>query len=97
MLIYMPHPRTKGSTHYPDAIAGSPAFNADFYRGLGWRWGMGSDLSERRLSEKRVLPLYDEMNNWMAARGQRPKYILAITETFDKQPGDDIYANNPVN
>ncbi|MBC2667131.1 hypothetical protein H7F51_16550 [Novosphingobium flavum] len=97
MLVYMPHPRTKGSTHYPDAIKASAAFNADFYRGIGWRWGMGSDLSEKRLSEKRVLPLYDEINNWMAARGQRPKSILAITETFDKEPGDDIYANNPVN
>lgn len=97
MLVFMPHPRTKGSTHYPDAISDSEAFNADFYRGVGWRWGMGADLSERRLSDKRVLPLFDTMNDWMAARNQRPKYLLAITETFDKQPGDDIYANNPVN
>lgn len=97
MLVYMPHPRTKGSTHYPDAIKDSAAFNSDWYRGAGWRWGMGSDLSERRLSDKRVLPLFDDMNNWAAARGKRPKYLLAITETFDKKPGDDIYANNPVN
>ncbi|WP_156522177.1 hypothetical protein [Croceicoccus mobilis] len=97
MLVYMPHPRTKGSTHYPDAIKDGPAFNSDWYRGAGWRWGMGSDLSERRLSGKRVLPLFDDMNNWAAVRGTRPKYLLAITETFDKKPGDDIYANNPVN
>jgi len=97
MIVFMPHPRTKGSTHYPDAIRDEAAFNADFYRGAGWRWGMGADLSERRLSEKRVLPLFDDMNEWMAARGQRPKYLLAISETFDKEPGDDIYANNPVN
>lgn len=97
MLIYMPHPRTKGSTHFPDAIADSPAFNSDRYRGAGWRWGMGSDLSERRLSEKRVLPLFDEMNNWIADTALKPKYLISITETFDKNPGDDIYANGPVN
>ena len=96
MLIFMPHPRTKGSTHYPDAIADTAAFNSDRYRGIGWRWGMGSDLSERRLSEKRVLPLFDEMNNWAAASGSKPKYLISISETFDKEPGDDVYANGPV-
>jgi hypothetical protein len=97
MLIYMPHPRTKGSTHYPDAVAQDAPFKSDRYRGAGWRWGMGSDLSEARLSEKRVLPLFDEMKNWMAVAGARPKYLLAITETYERSPGDDIYANNPVN
>ena len=96
MLIYMPHPRTKGSTHYPDAIAQGAAFNSDRYRGAGWRWGMGSDLSERRLSDKRVLPLFDEMNNWIADTDLQPKYLLAISETFGKNPGDDLYANGPV-
>jgi hypothetical protein len=96
MVVFMPHPRTKGSTHYPDAIADSPAFNKEFYRGVGWRWGMGADLSEKRLSEKRVLPVLDDINNWMAAKGLAPKYILSITETFEKEPGDDIYGNTPV-
>ncbi|MDA0815925.1 MAG: hypothetical protein O2924_05100, partial [Chloroflexi bacterium] len=96
MLVYMPHPRTKGSTGYPDAVADTPQFRNDRYRGVGWRWGMGSDLSEIRLSEGRVIPLLDEMNNWIANSGLRPKYLLAITETYDKAPGDDIYANGPV-
>ena len=96
MLVYMPHPRTKGSTHYPDAVKDDGPFDSDHYRGAGWRWGMGSDLSEVRLSEKRVLPLFDEMNNWMAAKNLRPKYLMAITETYGKTPGDDIYANGPV-
>ena len=26
----------------------------------------------------------------------RPKYLLAITETYFKAPGDDVYANGPV-
>src|SRR5690606_6975654 len=66
------------------------------YRGVGWRWGMGSDLSERRLSDKRVIPLLDDMNNWIADTDLQPKFLLAITETYAKEPGDDIYANGPV-
>jgi hypothetical protein len=99
-LIFMPHPRTKGSTGYPDAVQDTEHFRDDRYLGVGWRWGMGLDLSERRLSDYRVLPLLDDMNNWMAsapAWTTTPKQILAITETYEKHPGDDIYANNPVN
>ncbi len=96
-LIFMPHPRTKGSTGYPDAVKDTPHFRDEHYRGVGWRWGMGLDLSERRLSDFRVMPLFDDMNNWVADQPTPPKYILAITETYAKQPGDDIYANNPVN
>ena len=96
MLVYMPHPRTKGSTGFPDAVANTPHFLSDRYRGAGWRWGMGSDLSEVRLSDFRAIPLLDEMNNWIAETSLRPKYLLAITETFGKSPGDDVYANGPV-
>ena len=96
MLVYMPHPRTKGSTGFPDAVAETPQFLNDRYRGAGWRWGMGSDLSEVRLSDFRVIPLLDDMNNWIANSSLRPKYLLAITETYFKAPGDDIYANGPV-
>lgn len=96
MLIYMPHPRTKGSTGYPDAVADSAQFLHDSYRGVGWRWGMGSDLSEKRLSDFRVIPLLDDMNNWLVGSGLQPKSLLAITETYFKAPGDDIYANGPV-
>ena len=96
MLIFMPHPRTKGSTGYPDAVKDSPAFLSDRYRGVGWRWGMGSDLSELRLSDKRVIPLLDDMNNWIARSSGQLKYLMAITETYAKAPGDDIYANGPV-
>jgi hypothetical protein len=96
MLVFMPHPRTKGSTGFPDAIKETPAFLNDRYRGAGWRWGMGSDLSEVRLSDYRVIPLLDDMNNWIARTNLRPKYLMAITETYDKAPGDDVYANGPV-
>ena len=96
-LIFMPHPRTKGSTGYPDAVKDTAHFIDENYRGVGWRWGMGLDLSEQRLSDFRVMPLFDDMNNWVADLPTPPKYLLGITETYAKQPGDDIYANNPVN
>ena len=49
------------------------------------------------MSDYRVMPLFDDMSNWMADLSTPLKYILAITETYAKQPGDDVYANNPVN
>ena len=38
----------------------------------------------------------DEMNNWMADKPGQLKYIQAITETYEQGPGDDFYANSPV-
>jgi hypothetical protein len=95
--IYMPHPRSKGSTGFPDAIKNTPHFIDANYRGIGFRWGMGLDGSETRLCEYRCLPLLDDMNNWVADEPTPPKYIQAISEVYGESFGDDIYANNPVN
>ena len=97
MLVFMPHPRSKGSTGYPDAVKDKAHFIHENYRGIGFRWGMGVDGSETRLCEYRCLALLDDMNNWVADLPTPPKYAWAITETYQKGPGDDIYANNPVN
>ncbi len=97
MLIFMPHPRSKGSTGYPDAIKDRNYFIDEHYRGIGVRWGMGLDGSELRLCEIRCQTLWDEMNNWIADQPARPKYIQAIAETYQQGPGDDVYANTPVN
>jgi hypothetical protein len=97
MLIFMPHPRSKGSTGYPDAVKDAAHFIHENYRGIGFRWGMGVDGSETRLCEYRCLALLDDMNNWVANLPTPPKYAWAISETYQKGPGDDIYANNPVN
>jgi hypothetical protein len=97
MLVFMPHPRSKGSTGWPDAMKGTAHFNHPNYRGIGMRWGMGIDGSEVRLCEYRCQVLLDDMNNWVADLPTPPKYIQAISETYRKGPGDDIYANNPVN
>ena len=106
MLIFMPHPRTKGSQGFPDAIRNTAHFRHENYAGAGWRWGMGLDLSEKRLADARVMSLFDDMNNW-AADLSTPKFMLAITETqstdrgepvhrFHKVLGDDTYGMNPV-
>ena len=97
MLVYMPHPRSKGSTGFPDAMKETPQFNHDNYRGIGMRWGMGLDGSEIRLCEIRCQTLLDDMNNWVADKPGPPKYVQAITETYENRPGDDFYASGPVN
>ena len=58
---------------------------------------MGLDLSERRLCDARCLTLLDDMSNWTADKPGPPKYLIAITETRYKVPGDDVYAASPVN
>jgi hypothetical protein len=97
MLIYIPHPRSKGSAGFPDGIKDTAHFLDANYRGIGFRWGMGLDGSEQRLCEYRCLPLLDDMNNWVADKPTPPKYIQAISEVYEQGYGDDVYANNPVN
>src|SRR3989442_12955200 len=58
---------------------------------------MGMDLSERRLCQYRCFDLLDDMNNWTSGQGRRPKSLLADVDTYQKQPGDDLYPNFPVN
>jgi len=96
VLINMPHPRTKGSTGYPDSIKDLPFFSDPHYQGIGFRWGMGLDRSEVRLCEYRCQPLIDDMANWVADKPIPPKYILSISEVRHQQPGDDIYSSAPV-
>ena len=96
VLINMPHPRSKGSTGYPDSIKDLPFFSDPHYQGIGFRWGMGLDRSEQRLCDYRCQPLFDDMNNWVADKPGPPKYILSISEVRHQQPGDEIYSSSPV-
>jgi hypothetical protein len=96
LLVFMPHPRSKASAGYPDAIKATAYFRDENYGGVGFRWGMGLDGSEQRLCQYRCLPVLDDMNNWTADLPTPPKYIQAISELHVEAPGDDIYANNPV-
>jgi hypothetical protein len=97
LILFMPHPRSKGSTGYPDATKDTATFRDANYRGVGFRWGMGLDGSEQRLCDYRCMPLFDDMNNWVADLPTPPKYMQAISEVYQQGTGDDIYANNPVN
>jgi len=93
----MPHPRTKNNAGYPDGYKDKPFFKDPAFGGVGFRWGMGLDLSERRLCDQRCLNLLDDMSNWIAGETTQLKYLIAITETRYKVPGDEIYASSPVN
>lgn len=102
-IIFEPHPRSKGSTGFPDAIKDKPHFLDENFRGLGYRWGMGIDASEIRLGQYRCLDLWDEMSNWMADRPGTPKYFQAISEARSdigergRPSYDDNYGMSPVN
>ncbi len=94
---YHAHPRTKGTTGYPDLIFDKAWTKNDRYLGVAFKPGMGMDLSETRLCEWRCFDATDTMNNLYAESGARPKYIIADIDTYQKGPEDDLYPNFPVN
>jgi len=96
MLFFMPHPNTKSSAGYPEFIKDKPFFKDPAFGGVGFRWGMGLDLSETRLCDYRCMTVFDAMNNWTADQPIPPKYMTAIAETYVNRTGDDFYANTPV-
>jgi hypothetical protein len=94
---YHAHPRTKGTTGYPDAVFDKAWVKNDRYLGVAFKPGMGMDLSDQRLCEWRCFDAMDTMNNQNANSGLRPKYIIADIDTYKKGPEDDLYPNFPVN
>jgi hypothetical protein len=94
---YHAHPRTKGTTGYPDLIFDKAWTRNDRYLGVAFKPGMGMDLSEPRLCEWRCFDSTDTMNNLMTNSGLRPKYIIADIDTYQKGPEDDLYPAFPVN
>ena len=84
-LIWQSHPRTKGSTGYPDAIRDTEYFRSDRFLGGAYQ-SLPADLSEPRLCEERCFGTLDDMNNWAA-----PKYLVAEGDTYAKFPDDEIY------
>lgn len=94
---YHAHPRTKGTTGYPDAVFDKAWIRNDRYLGVAFKPGMGMDLSEQRMCEWRCFDSMDTMNNQNAGSGLKPKYIIADIDTYKKSPEDDLYPNFPVN
>src|SRR5262245_46794028 len=93
---YHAHPRTKGTTGYPDLILDKAWTKNDRYLGVAFKPGMGMDLSEQRMCEWRCFDSSDAMNNLYTNAGLRPKYVIADIDTYQKGPEDDLYPNFPV-
>jgi len=90
-LVWQTHPRTKGSTDYPDRIRERDYFRSDRWLGAGFK-AMPVDLSETRLCEKRCFGTLDDMNNW-----DGPKYLVGEVDTYKKFPDYDLYGDFNVN
>ena len=89
-FVYQTHPRTKGSTGFPDKIRGTDHFRDPHYFGAGWK-AMPSDLSSPREGE-RSLKLLDDMNNW----GLR-KNIWGEVDVFQLDGTHELWAHMNVN
>ena len=90
-LLWQAHPRTKGSTFYPDVVREEPHFISDRYLGGAFQL-LPADLSEPRICQERCFGLLDDMNNWAG-----PKYMIAEGDTYTKYPEDEIYPQLIVN
>jgi hypothetical protein len=89
-FVYQTHPRTKGSTGYPDKVRATDYFRGARFLGAGWK-AMPSDLSSPRLGE-RAFRVLDDMNNWGAH-----KITIGEVDVFQISPSDELYASMNVN
>ncbi|MEJ7608593.1 MAG: hypothetical protein WKF37_20560 [Bryobacteraceae bacterium] len=90
-LVWQTHPRTKGSTGYPDVTHEKDFFQSDRFLGASFQ-SLPVDLSQKRLCERRCFDLLDDMNNWAG-----PKYMIAEGDTYMKYPDDETYPQLMVN
>jgi hypothetical protein len=90
-LVWQTHPRTKGSTGFPDKIRDTDYFRSDRWLGGAFK-ALPVDFSEQRLCERRCFDVLDDMNNW-----GRPKYLLGEVDTYKKFPEYDLYGDFNVN
>jgi hypothetical protein len=91
-LMWQAHPRTKGSTGYPDAVKDAAHFRSDRFLGGSFQ-SLPVDQSQKRICEVRCLDLLDDMNNWVA----NPKYMIAEGDTYMKYPDDETFPQLYVN
>ena len=88
--VYQTHPRTKGSTGYPDAILDTNYFRDSRFFGIGWK-AMPSDLSSPRLGE-RAFKTLDDLNN----KGLR-KQMVGEDDVFQIHTTDELYSQMNIN
>lgn len=89
-FAYQTHPRTKGSTGYPDKIFDTPYFKDSSYIGTGWK-AMPSDLSSPRLGE-RAFKTLDDVNNLGLH-----KHMIGEVDVFQISAADELYGHMNVN
>jgi len=90
-LVWQTHPRTKGSTGYPDKIRDADYLRSDHWLGAAFK-ALPVDLSQKRLGEVRCFGTLDDMNNWGG-----PKYMVGEVDTYKKFPDYDLYGDFNVN
>jgi hypothetical protein len=99
-LMWQAHPRTKGSTGYPDAVKDSAHFASDRFLGGSYQ-SLPVDQSEQRLCEKRCMGVFDDMNNWRTSAGPADasnlRYMIAEGDTYMKYPDDETFPQLIVN
>jgi hypothetical protein len=88
--VYQTHPRTKGSTGYPDAIRDTSYFKDSRYLGAGWK-AMPSDLSSPRLGE-RAFKTVDDLNNLGLH-----KRMLGEVDVFQLDSTHELYGHMNIN
>jgi len=88
--MYQTHPRTKGSTGYPDRIMATDHFRDPAYLGAGWK-ALPSDMSSPRLAE-RAFDLLDDLSN----EGLRKK-LLGEVDVFQFDETHELYAHMNIN
>ena len=88
--MYQTHPRTKGSTGFPDKILDTEHFRDPRYLGAGWK-AMPADLSSPRLGD-RAFDLLDDLSN----QGLRKK-IFGEVDMFQFDDTHELYAHMNIN
>ncbi len=89
-IAYETHPRTKGSTGYPDKILNTDYFRDSSYVGTGWK-AMPSDLSSPRLGERGFKTL-DDLNNLGLH-----KHLIGEVDVFQISSEDELYGHMNIN
>ena len=84
------HPRTKGSTGFPDRILETDHFRDPAYLGAGWK-ALPSDMSSPRLGD-RAFDLLDDLSN----QGFRKK-LLGEVDVFQFDATHELYAHMNIN
>lgn len=89
-LAWTAHPRTKGSTGYPDKYKDENFYESDHFLGAAWK-SLPADLSKDKMGV-RALDLMNDMANW----GDR-KYMLGEADLFKLEPDFEVYGHMNIN